>query len=130
MTEITEKYLTLRGANNDIYFFQKRVSEKVANIIGTSFVKLSLRTKVLSEAYLNNIKVSDNRAKIVKIRNNLYEVKAKKIFDQGVFYKNIMNNDKAAILSFKSMIDNYPKSELVSDALIQIEYLEKKKIKE
>ena len=33
MTEITEKYLTLRGANNDIYFFQKRVSEKVANII-------------------------------------------------------------------------------------------------
>ncbi len=50
MTEITEKYLTLRGANNDIYFFQKRVSEKVASIIGTSFVKTSLRTKDLSEA--------------------------------------------------------------------------------
>ena len=50
MTEITEKYLTLRGANNDIYFFQKRVSEKVAGIIGTSFVKTSLRTKDLSEA--------------------------------------------------------------------------------
>ena len=50
MTEITEKYLTLRGANNDIYFFQKRVSEKVAAIIGTSFVKTSLRTKDLSEA--------------------------------------------------------------------------------
>ena len=50
MTEITEKYLTLRGANNDIYFFQKRVSEKVADIIGTNFVKTSLRTKDLSEA--------------------------------------------------------------------------------
>ena len=50
MTEITEKYLTLRGANSDIYFFQKRVSEKVADIIGTSFVKISLRTKNLSEA--------------------------------------------------------------------------------
>ena len=50
MAEITEKYLTLRGANNDIYFFQKRVSEKVADIIGTSFVKTSLRTKDLSEA--------------------------------------------------------------------------------
>lgn len=50
MTEITEKYLTLRGANSDIYFFQKRVSEKVADIIGTSFVKISLRTKDLSEA--------------------------------------------------------------------------------
>ena len=50
MTEITEKYLTLRGANNDIYFFQKRVSEKVAVIIGTNFVKTSLTTKDLSEA--------------------------------------------------------------------------------
>ena len=50
MSEITEKYLTLRGANNDIYFFQKRVSEKVADIIGTSFVKTSLRTKDLVEA--------------------------------------------------------------------------------
>ena len=50
MSEITEKYLTLRGANNDIYFFQKRVSEKVADIIGTNFVKTSLRTKDLSEA--------------------------------------------------------------------------------
>ena len=50
MTETTEKYLTLRGANNDIYFFQKRVSEKVADIIGTSFVKTSLKTKDLSEA--------------------------------------------------------------------------------
>ena len=50
MTETTEKYLTLRGANSDIYFFQKRVSEKVAEIIGTSFIKTSLKTKVLSEA--------------------------------------------------------------------------------
>ena len=50
MSETAEKYLTLRGANNDIYFFQKRVSEKVASIIGTSFVKTSLKTKTLEEA--------------------------------------------------------------------------------
>ena len=50
MSDTLEKYLTLRGANSDIYFFQKRVSEKVANIIGTSFVKTSLKTKVLDEA--------------------------------------------------------------------------------
>ena len=50
MTEITEKYLTLRGVNNDIYFFQKRVSEKVSDLIGTRFVKVSLRTKDLIEA--------------------------------------------------------------------------------
>jgi len=52
MTDTIEKYLTLRGANNDIYFFQKRVSEKVAEVIGTSFVKTSLKTKVLDEAIL------------------------------------------------------------------------------
>ena len=50
MSETAEKYLTLRGANSDIYFFQKRVSERVANIIGTSFVKTSLKTKTLEEA--------------------------------------------------------------------------------
>ena len=50
MSETAEKYLTLRGANNDIFFFQKRVSERVANIIGTSFVKTSLKTKTLEEA--------------------------------------------------------------------------------
>jgi len=52
MTDTIEKYLTLRGANNDIYFFQKRVNEKVAEVIGTSFVKTSLKTKVLDEAIL------------------------------------------------------------------------------
>ena len=52
MSDTIEKYLTLRGANNDIYFFQKRVSEKVAEVIGTSFVKTSLKTKVLDEAIL------------------------------------------------------------------------------
>ena len=52
MTDTIEKYLTLRGANNDIYFFQKRVNEQVAEIIGTSFVKTSLKTKILDEAIL------------------------------------------------------------------------------
>ena len=50
MSDTAEKYLTLRGANSDIYFFQKRVSERVAEIIGTSFIKTSLKTKVLEEA--------------------------------------------------------------------------------
>ena len=59
MTDTTEKYLTLRGANNDIYFFQKRVSEKVANIIGTSFVKISLRTKDINEAIFSRDELVD-----------------------------------------------------------------------
>ena len=79
MTEITEKYLTLRGANNDIYFFQKRVIEKVAVIIGTSFVKTSLKTKDLTEAIssrdelvdaLNQLENSD----ILDISDNLRSI--------------------------------------------------------
>ena len=50
MAETLEKYLTLRGANSDIYFFQKRVNERVAELIGTNFIKTSLKTKVLEEA--------------------------------------------------------------------------------
>lgn len=76
MTEITEKYLTLRGANNDIYFFQKRVSEKVADIIGTSFVKTSLRTKDLSEAI-------SSRDDLVEALNELENSATQKISDNS-----------------------------------------------
>ena len=76
MTEITEKYLTLRGANNDIYFFQKRVSEKVADIIGTSFVKTSLRTKDLSEAI-------SSRDDLVEALNELENSASQEISDNS-----------------------------------------------
>ena len=39
-----DKYLVLRGKNKDIYFIQKRVSKKVASIIGKDFIKKSLET--------------------------------------------------------------------------------------
>ena len=39
------KYLVLRGKNKDIYFFQKRVSKKIATIIGKDFIKKSLEKK-------------------------------------------------------------------------------------
>ena len=39
MSTKDEKYLVLRGKNKDIYFIQKRVSKKVASIIGTDFYK-------------------------------------------------------------------------------------------
>ena len=80
----------------------------------------------VSTVYLNNISSSENRKKIVLIRNQLYEIKAKKLFDQGKFYEDVVKNNKAAILSFQSMINNFPKSKLVSNALIQIEFLENK----
>ena len=89
MTEITEKYLTLRGANNDIYFFQKRVSEKVAAIIGTSFVKTSLRTKDLSEAI-------SSRDDLVEALNELENSVTLEISDNS---RSIMNNFGISLLN-------------------------------
>ena len=89
MTEITEKYLTLRGANNDIYFFQKRVSEKVADIIGTSFVKTSLRTKDLSEAITS-------RDDLVNALNELENSDTLEISDNS---RNIMDSFGITILN-------------------------------
>ena len=89
MTEITEKYLTLRGANNDIYFFQKRVSEKVADIIGTSFVKTSLRTKDLSEAI-------SSRDDLVEALNELENSASQEISDNS---RSVMDSFGISLLS-------------------------------
>ena len=82
MTDTTEKYLTLRGANNDIYFFQKRVSEKVANIIGTSFVKTSLRTKDINEA-------TSSRDELV---NALHELENTNILDISDHFRKTLDS--------------------------------------
>jgi|TARA_B110000444_G_scaffold83796_1_gene79151 hypothetical protein len=50
MSTKDEKYLVLRGKNKDIYFIQKRVSKKVASIIGTDFIKKSLETSDINVA--------------------------------------------------------------------------------
>ena len=50
MSTKNEKYLVLRGKNKDIYFIQKRVSKKVASIIGTDFIKKSLETSDINVA--------------------------------------------------------------------------------
>ena len=68
MNDSTEKYLTLRGANNDIYFFQKRVNDTIAEVIGTNFIKKSLKTKILSEALAKRDEILDALANIEKLK--------------------------------------------------------------
>lgn len=98
MSSTAEKYLTLRGANSDIYFFQKRVSERVAEIIGTSFIKTSLKTKVLEEALssrdnlLNALNELEN-TDISNISDSLL-----KIFeDFGIIASPLINNEEGNI---------------------------------
>ena len=57
MSTKDEKYLVLRGKNKDIYFIQKRVSKKVASIIGTDFIKKSLETSDINVAIEKRVSI-------------------------------------------------------------------------
>ena len=101
MSETAEKYLTLRGANSDIYFFQKRVSERVANIIGTSFVKTSLKTKTLEEAI-------SRRDDLINALNELEKTDLSKISEHFInIFENFGINTKP-LNQFAQSLTNTP----------------------
>jgi len=84
--------------------------------------KIVLATTVFLTIYPE----TDRRDEVIQLRNNLYEVKAQKAFDIGTFYEKVPKNSKAALLSYKKMIEEFPKSRLVPDAQKRVEELEKK----
>ena len=65
-----DKYLVLRGKNKDIYFIQKRVSKKVASIIGKDFIKKSLET--------DNIDIARSKRDEILKELSFYENQEKK----------------------------------------------------
>lgn len=65
-----DKYLVLRGKNKDIYFIQKRVSKKVASIIGKDFIKKSLET--------DNIDIARSKRDVILKELSFYENQEKK----------------------------------------------------
>ena len=65
-----DKYLVLRGKNKDIYFIQKRVSKKVASIIGKDFIKKSLET--------DNIDIYRSKRDVILKELSFYENQEKK----------------------------------------------------
>jgi outer membrane protein assembly factor BamD (BamD/ComL family) len=84
--------------------------------------KIVLATTV----FLSTYPETERRDEVIQLRNSLYEVKAQKAFDIGVFYEKVPKNSKAALLSYQKMIEEYPKSRLVPDAQERIAELEKK----
>lgn len=74
--------------------------------------------------YLTIFPKSQRKNDIIVVRNNLYESKANKIFEQGNFYERVSKNDAAAIISYKLLIEKFPKSKLVNKARDRISYLE------
>ena len=73
-TKENDKYLVLRGKNKDIYFIQKRVSKKVASIIGKDFIKKSLET--------DNIDIARSKRDVILKELSFYENQEKKYESQ------------------------------------------------
>ena len=58
------------------------------------------------------------------MRNDLYEIKAGRMFDEAAFYAKVPKEPEAAILYYKLLIEEYPKSKLVPSAERRIADLE------
>ena len=78
------------------------------------------RTLTASTVFLSNYPKSANANLMKQMRNDLYEVMAGRIFDEAVFYERVPKQYEAAVLCYKRMIEEYPKSKLVDEALKQI----------
>ncbi|MDZ8120423.1 outer membrane protein assembly factor BamD [Pontiella agarivorans] len=83
------------------------------------------RMLTASTVFLSTYPKSEYRTEIIRLRNSLYEVKAKQVFDEGAFYAKVPKEPEAAIIYYEKMIEEYPKSKLVPKAYERIEELKK-----
>ncbi|VGO14403.1 hypothetical protein PDESU_02964 [Pontiella desulfatans] len=74
------------------------------------------RTLVATTVYLSSFPSSKRRSDIIQMRNELYEVKAGRVFNEAAFYAKVPKEPEAAIIYYEKMIEEYPKSQLVPDA--------------
>ena len=82
------------------------------------------RTLTATTVFLSTYPGSKNKNQIIRMRNDLYEIKAGKVFDEAAFYAKVPKEPAAAILYYKTMIKEYPKSKLVPYAEQRIADLE------
>ncbi len=74
------------------------------------------RTLTATTVFLSTYPKSENKGRIIQLRNQFYEVKAKKVFDEAAFYAKVPKNPEAAIIYYEQMIEEYPKSKRVPEA--------------
>ncbi len=78
------------------------------------------RTLTATTVFLTTFATSPRKSEIIQLRNDLYEVKAGKTFDEAAFYAKVPKEPKAAILYYGKMIEEFPKSKLVPVAEARI----------
>jgi outer membrane protein assembly factor BamD (BamD/ComL family) len=82
------------------------------------------RTLTTTTVFLSTYPNSQYKNQIIRMRNSLYEIKAGRVFDEAAFYAKVPKEPASAILYYKSLIEEYPKSKLVPDAERRIADLE------
>jgi outer membrane protein assembly factor BamD (BamD/ComL family) len=83
------------------------------------------RTLTATTVFLSAYPSSPRQGEIVRLRNVLYEVKAGRSFDEASFYAEVLKQPTAAILCYKSMMNEYPKSRLVPQAQAKVAELQR-----
>lgn len=78
------------------------------------------RTLTATTVFLTSHPKSAKKGKIILLRNKLYEVKARKVFDEAAFYAKVPKKPRAAIIYYEQMVEEYPKSKLVPEAQMRI----------
>jgi tetratricopeptide (TPR) repeat protein len=82
------------------------------------------RLLTTSTLFLATYPQSGLKDDVVNMRNRLYEIKAQKAFDAAECYAKVLRKPEAAILAFKQMMEEFPRSALVPDAERRIAQLE------
>lgn len=82
------------------------------------------RTLTSTTVFLTTYPSSKRKTDIIQLRNQLYEVKAQKSFDEAAFYAKVPKKPASAIIYYQEMINEYPKSKLVPVAEQRIAELE------
>lgn len=78
------------------------------------------RTLTATTVFLASHPESAKKGETILLRNKLYEVKARKGFDEAAFYAKVPKKPEAAIIYYERMIEEYPKSKLVPEAQVRI----------
>lgn len=87
------------------------------------------RILTATTVYLSTYPDAERRGAIILLRNELYEFQSKQLLDQGRFYERVAKNPLAALRSYESVMELYPKSQHVVVAQARIDVLHEKGVK-
>ena len=83
------------------------------------------RTLTATTVFLSTLPQSSHKDEIIQLRNDLYEVKAGRVFNEAAFYATVPKEPEAAIIYYEKMIEEYPRSQMVPQAEERIAELKK-----